>query len=734
MSNRKNNFKTKLKSTFIKRINSPIISAITGSAVGGFIASIFTAIVLLVLEFQTGVYKIIKVTSNNFLLPLWIVASITTFVFLLFSIWNFIIANFRSDKYFRENFSFLAFCVILSSFFGLILSVFGQLMFWYPVTALLYISLGIQTSASKPAQLEYIVVFLITFSFYQFAVSHHKNWDGRKSREQYEREQKHNEISMFAEFMIEIKRFFQKKYQREEYLPIDENKFLNPLKQSHDFISQAWEDQLRELICLSSSSYAIDDDGWHDSQNYWVGKDRNTGKMFFLYPANSQLSNEKLNAFLHSSKGFAKSQNCEICEWIVGFRESESKSTTKTNLYQEIRFETEQHLLDQLIDFKNYFDHIESQVIKEKLTESSFSINDVYVPSVLLSSDGSTICSSNTEEYLCSWIDEPGQRQIAILGEYGQGKSSTALMFTYHLIFGINPPLLAENSLPKRIPILVELRGKSPRDLDEFQFLATWSVKYRIDANALMRLNIAGRLILIFEGFDEMVLIGNSDFRRKHFTKLWNFCYQNAKIIITGRPNFFLDDKELIAALGIIKSSNNPYCEAFKLSPFSIDGINKALRNHPDFVREQICELAKNNPRFFDLVSRPSLLHLVSILWEKEKFYENADLLNSAYVLEKFVKHSYSRQGAKEKDSREFMSLNNSERDYFMCGVASYMASKQLSNQINKEQFNDLIEKLIANIPDSISTSTSEICGEVTRPLKSRIKKRPDDLIHIQNE
>jgi hypothetical protein len=331
-------------------------------------------------------------------------------------------------------------------------------------------------------------------------------------------------------------------------------------------------------------------------------------------------------------------------------------------------------------------------------------------------------------------MDEPGQRQIAILGDYGQGKSSTALMFTYHLIFGSNLPLLAENSLPKRIPILVELRGKSPRDLDEFQFLATWSVKYRIDANALMRLNIAGRLILIFEGFDEMVLIGNSDFRRKHFTKLWNFCYQNAKIIITGRPNFFLDDKELIAALGITKSSNNPYCEAFKLSPFSIDRINKALRNHPDFVREQICELAKNNSHFLDLVSRPSLLHLVSILWEKEKFHENVDLLNSAYVLEKFVKHSYSRQGVKEKDSREFISLNNSERDYFMCGVASYMASKQLSNQINKEQFNDLIEKLIANIPDSISTSTSEICGEVTRPLKSRIKKRPDDLIHIQND
>jgi hypothetical protein len=39
--------------------------------------------------------------------------------------------------------------------------------------------------------------------------------------------------------------------------------------------------------------------------------------------------------------------------------------------------------------------------------------------------------------------------------------------------------------------------------------LGAWASLYRIDPQALMWLLISGRLLLIFEGFDEMALIGN---------------------------------------------------------------------------------------------------------------------------------------------------------------------------------------------------------------------------------
>ena len=93
-----------------------------------------------------------------------------------------------------------------------------------------------------------------------------------------------------------------------------------------------------------------------------------------------------------------------------------------------------------------------------------------------------------------------------------------------------------------------------------------------------MRLLIAGRLALVFEGFDEMALVGDAEIRLKHFRTLWQFAYPRAKILVTGRPNFFLDEEEMKAALGISKPiGDRPYCEALRLAPFNPEQIRDCL-------------------------------------------------------------------------------------------------------------------------------------------------------------
>ncbi|MGK7936223.1 MAG: NACHT domain-containing NTPase [Xenococcaceae cyanobacterium] len=321
-----------------------------------------------------------------------------------------------------------------------------------------------------------------------------------------------------------------------------------------------------------------------------------------------------------------------------------------------------------------------------------------------------------------------------MLGEYGQGKSSAALMFVYHMI-----ELAKQNKV--RVPILIELRGKSPRNLIPLEILSSWASQYRIDSQALLRLHIAGRLLLIFEGFDEMELIGNFEARLEHFKRLWEFCYPKAKILITGRPNFFLDDAEMRLSLGISQpTGDNHYCEAIRLAPFSIKQIEKSLRQQKSEIREQISTVAKNNSRFRDLVARPSLLHVVSVIWEQENLGDKIESLNSAYVMERFVKYSYRRQGLKagnykDESRKYFMALNTSEREYFMSGIAAYMASKKLGNQISAGELNNLIENLINVIPDSVSTSVSVISGEERRPLKIRMAKDSQEYIeHIKTD
>src|SRR5947199_162628 len=82
-----------------------------------------------------------------------------------------------------------------------------------------------------------------------------------------------------------------------------------------------------------------------------------------------------------------------------------------------------------------------------------------------------------------------------------------ALMFAYHLI----------NRGECRVPIIIELRGRSARNQTPEEIVAAWAYPYRINPVSVMKLIMAGRVLLILEGFDEMALVGESEARLQHF-------------------------------------------------------------------------------------------------------------------------------------------------------------------------------------------------------------------------
>ena len=344
------------------------------------------------------------------------------------------------------------------------------------------------------------------------------------------------------------------------------------------------------------------------------------------------------------------------------------------------KVETEDTLLDGAVDWSDYRRDIATRMLVERLPDSDLTVSDVYVEPTFrpygwkLNGD-----SANLEEYLATWLEEPGQRQLSLLGDYGQGKSTAALALTYRM--------LARDDSP-RIPILVELRGTSPRNLTPLQLLGAWGSKYNISPKALWYLHQAGRLLFIFEGFDEMALVGDREMRLNHFKTLWEFCHRRAKILITGRPNFFLDEQEMMASLGIKEPvGEEPYCHPMRLDMFDLRQVESALRRHDATLRQEISDFARHNEQFRELIARPSLLHIVAVLWNRENLSAQLDKLTSAYVMDLFVRHSYLRQGLKEQGAPGFMALTSDERHYFMKGVATYMASKRLPNQIDGTRF-----------------------------------------------
>lgn len=627
------------------------------------------------------------------------------------------------NRYTRERFSFAALASITTLGLSLISSLGSNVMPWHMAATVIELLTGKKVPIPQTSWTDHALL-LVAYVFAIWIIRElHRDWDGVKSVAQREREAHGEPTGIVKEGVVEFRRILRREPQLPQYAALDRRHFISQLEPITD--SLAWRDQARELVRLSTSSFAFDQDsGWQDNAGCWLGLNTDNGCAVCLYPLHEPASDDEIPRFLHGASELCAAHGRRLGDIILAVQaDTPIRAEDHNGVRLSIRSESD--LLDKLVDFTDYRNDIRKRVLVNRLPDSNLVLADSYVPSMYLTGQNSAP-QPDVGRFLGEWLREPGQRQIALLGEYGQGKSTASLMFSFQLL---------EQDCPIRIPIIIELRGTSPRNLDPLGLLGAWAAKYNINAQALMRLQIAGRLLLIFEGFDEMALVGDAEMRLKHFRTLWQFCYPGAKILITGRPNLFLDEEEMRAALGIdMPIADKPYCQPVRLAPFTVEQVSGALRSHDDQTRKQICALVEHNPHLRELVSRPSLLHIVAVLWKREKLYEQVASLTSAYIMELFVRHSYRRQGVKEIDSPGFMALTTSERDYFMKGVASYMASNHLPNQIAHHQLNQAIEALLEGIPDSVSTSTAAITGESTTPLRLRIEKTEQGLEHIQTD
>lgn len=627
----------------------------------------------------------------------------------------------RQQKFTREEYAFRSLLLLVSGAIIILLGIISNIVPWSIFSLLPKIIENKLSTFSPPAfvnQILIIVLFIFPISK-MFQIF--QNWHGKKSTEHFKREQQGENWSLFQEGQDAYKHL------------LSQNLYTIHKEEIYEYVSQmvsitesqSWIDQAKELIRLAQPEYYFPQDGWHAKANCWVGENIHTKDLVFVYPISRNLNEDSLQRFSDYTIKASKSMNQRISDRVIAIR-----GDTLPDYYDrhaEFEWKTESDLLDNLVNFTDYEIDIRKRVEKEKLPDSEFTIQNAYVPSLYFDQSNS-ITSETVEVFLDRWLVESGRRQIALLGEYGQGKSTTALMLTYRLLF-------QEKPLRKRIPILIELRGTSPRNLNPLSLLGAWASRYRIDPQALMRLLMDGRLLIIFEGFDEMALIGNLQMRLAHFKTLWEFAYEKSKIIITGRPNFFLDEQEMKSALGIDSPQiGRAYCEALRLAPFDLNQIEEALGNMNIPAKAQILEMAKGNKNFYELISRPASLYMVSVLWEREHLGNCVEDLNSAFIMELFIRNSFRRQGLKEDGEKGFMALSNSERKYFMYGIAAYMVTNNLPNQINGNTLNQLITELIDVIPDEVSLSSTQLSGDVATPLRIRIKDDEHGVEHIQTD
>jgi len=654
-----------------------------------------------------------------------ITSSVLILCFLL-TLFYLLYVKYNSNRYTKERYCFS--CLLSSvSLLGLgVTNISSREGFADHIYRLVAELLGERLPPSEPASVveQIAITALVMFGVHKIWSSP-KNWDGLRSVDDIERERKNLPNSTASQGVLEAIRLIKRAPSRQVFernsLPLLQAVLASP---SHDIV---WHEHARQLFELWEGAATFKNEsegGWDERLKCWYGHDRRTRNPLILFCPSEQPPRAEIEAVVGMMKERIKGK----FSLFIAVREALESISNETLLDTGITTITEDYLLDHVADFSDYCYDINRRVEETKLPESSATINDVYVLSNL-GADGRTV-SDDMESYLSTWSADPSSRQIVILGEYGQGKSTGAIMFTYHSIKS------QWATTGGRVPILLELRGKSPANLLPAELIATWAQQYRLQALAIIKLLMAGRLILIFEGFDEMANVSDMESRVAHFRSLWRLSFPKSKLVFTGRRNlFFLEEEIELVFGGMNRSPADPYCEILHLRPFDIDQISHGLRWTDPSIRDAILRVAQGDEQVFDIVSRPSLLYIVARLWPELQASAAAGSMTSAIVISKFIEHSYRRQVEKAIGSPAFMSLLEGERRFFHEGLAVTMAVMTgTSNQITQPEFATTIERLYEMYPDDRHIIPPAMMEGTPRPLKIRLSDSENPVEQVATD
>lgn len=140
-------------------------------------------------------------------------------------------------------------------------------------------------------------------------------------------------------------------------------------------------------------------------------------------------------------------------------------------------------------------------------------------------------------------LDTDGPRFLVVLGDFGTGKT--------FLLRKLAVDLRARR--PDLVPVLVTMRDlEKGRTLDELlaQHMAAKG-EDRFPHKAFRFLLRRGRIVLLFDGFDELVQRTSPERVPRHFETLLEAADQDAKVIVTSRDLHFVTDQAVRARSGV---------------------------------------------------------------------------------------------------------------------------------------------------------------------------------------
>ena len=311
---------------------------------------------------------------------------------------------------------------------------------------------------------------------------------------------------------------------------------------------------------------------------------------------------------------------------------------------------------NQLADFRPYLERLIQEYEASEIPQ-------FYVPLAVESEaaeDRAPQVFKPLESFVDAWLSESGRNHLSILGDFGSGKTWFCQRYAY-----LTARRYLADPTRNRIPILITLRDYSHAyDLEQ---LVTNVVanRYKVGLAAgyktFARLNQAGRLLLIFDGFDEMER-RVSDYRTAvdNFWELAKAVCPASKVILTCRTAYFRHHREeeetltpkrrrvsVVAGSQVVDLHGQDRFEVVHLLNFNDEDISLALQKRLPVGWGAVYQKIRDLPNLRDLASRPVLLDMITKTLSQ---IQDIGRINQANLYEAYVDALLKRRWSQDTD------------------------------------------------------------------------------------